>query len=442
MINQPQIPQDIEAEQAVLGSIIENNDLLTEVSDFLQPNSFFMVAHQHIYRAIIELSELNYPIDEVILGDQLKSKSQLEEVGGYAYIAELVECAPSTGNIKFYAQIVAEKATLRDVIKTSQEIGQKALDPEYAIGEILNDAYDKISGLSDRQIKSGSISSRAALSGAFQYLERVSENPGELFGIPTGFIDLDKKIGGLIPKSLNVLAGRPSMGKTALALNILAYVTTRTNEKGAGLFFSREMSSDQLALRLMAAESGVNSHIFKTGNIQAEDWDRLARATDVLSGANFYINESALTIHDMRTAAKKISKTKHGLALIVADYLQLFEGKGQNREQEIAYISRSCKAMAKDFNVPFILLSQLNREVEKRSNKRPMLSDLRESGAIEQDADIVAFIYRDEVYYPESQDRGKAEVIIGKNRDGPTGTVNLAFVSKYTKFANLSLGGY
>lgn len=433
------IPKDLEAEQAVLGSIIEDNGLLDNITEILSVNSFFSVAHQHIYRAIIDLAEMNYPIDEVLIGDQLKSLSQLEEIGGYAYLAELIECSPSSGNIEFYAKIIQEHAVLRDLIETTKEIGEKSRDPERNVQEILSEASERIAKISEGNIQSDTADSKTILSQAFQTLERVSEKPGELIGMPTGYLDLDKRTNGLMKKDLIIIAARPSMGKTALALNIATYVATRGPEKGAILIISREMSKEKLAYRMLSTESNVPAKVLKTGDLEQDHWDKLAMATDTLSGANIYVNESALTAQDIRSECRKLAKKEGGISLIIADYLQLFEGKGHNREQEISYLSRSCKAIAKDLDIPFIMLSQLNRAVEHRTNKRPMLSDLRESGAIEQDADLVLFIYRDEVYNSESPEKGQAELIIGKNRDGPTGTVRLAWVAKCTKFANLAL---
>jgi len=437
------IPKDLEAEQAVLGSIIENNDILGELISILTPNSFFQVAHQHIYRAMLDLVEMNYPIDEVLLGDQLKSLSQLEEVGGYAYLAELVECSPSSGNVIFYARILQEHALLRDLIETTKEIGEKSRDPERNISELLADADRKITEIATRSSDRKYRHIKEVLSNTFQRLEKISETPDEVTGVPTGFIDLDKRTSGLQASDLIIVAARPSMGKTALMMNMATYIASKSEEKGAILIFGLEMSKEQLAMRMLTSESNVDSRKLRTGNLEQDDWDKLAMATDALSTRPIFINDATNTTpYELVTISKQLNKEyEHGLALVIVDYLQLMQGNRQNmnREQEISEISRSLKGLAKELNVPVLAGSQLNRSLETRSDKRPQLADLRESGAIEQDADLILFIYRDEVYNAETPDKGQAEIIIGKHRNGPTGVIRLAFIGKYTKFANLAL---
>ncbi len=436
------IPQDFEAEQAVLGAIIENNDVLAETAVILASASFFSVPHQHIYRAMLELMETDQPIDEVLLGDQLKSLSQLEDVGGYAYLAELIDCVPSSGNTMYYAKIIQEHAQLRDLISTTVDIGKKSRDPEQNISELLAEAETKIAEIATRTSEKSYRHIKDVLASSFKRLEKISETSEEITGIPTGFIDLDRFTSGLQSSDLIIVAARPSMGKTAFALNIASYVATQSQEKGATLIFSMEMSKEQLALRMLSSESRVDSKKLRTGNLDDNEWDRLAMATDKLSVVPIYINDSTNTTpFELVSICKQLDKEfEHGVSVVIVDYLQLMHGNRPNapREQEIAEISRSLKGVAKQLDIPVIALSQLNRALENRADKHPQLADLRESGSIEQDADIILFIYRDEVYNEDSPDKGIAEIIISKHRNGPTGTVRLAFVGKFTKFANLS----
>lgn len=436
------IPHDFEAEQAVLGSIIFRNETFNEVGSILTPNSFHTEAHRHIFRGIVELENLNQPIDEIILGDQLKSIGKLEEIGGYAYLAELVEHVPSAGNIVYYAKIIQEHALIRDLIATTTDIGRKSRDPEQNITELLAEAEDKFNEIASRSTKRDHYHIKEILAGNFERLEEISELRNEITGIPTGFIDLDRTTSGFQPSDLLIIAARPSMGKTAFALNIASYVTTRTNTKGAVVIFSLEMSKEQLSLRMLISESKIDSKKLRTGNLEQNDWDKLAMATDKLSAAPIYINDTSnLTPYELVTICKRLNKElEDGVSMVIVDYLQLMQGnkKTQSREQEIAEISRSLKGLAKELNVPVVALSQLNRALENRADKHPQLSDLRESGSIEQDADIILFIYRDEVYNEESEKKGVADIIIAKHRNGPTGKIDLSFVGKYTRFANLA----
>ncbi len=436
------IPYDIEAEQALLGAVIEDNDALSEIASILSPTSFYKPSHQHIFRAMLELVDLQQPIDEVILGDQLRSLNQLDESGGYAYLAELVECVPSSGNIVYYAKIIQEHALLRDLISTTTEIGRKSRDPEQNITELLSEAENKITEISTRSTDRKYDHIKDILASSFKRLEKITASADEVTGIPTGFIDLDRFTSGLQDSDLIIVAARPSMGKTAFALNIASYVATRVEKRGAILVFSMEMSKEQLAIRMLTAESKVDSKKLRSGKLEQEDWDKLAMATEKLSVVPVYINDATnLSPYELTTIAKQLNKEfENGVSLILVDYLQLMKGNRPNmpREQEIAEISRSLKGMAKELDIPVVALSQLNRALENRSDKHPQLADLRESGAIEQDADIILFIYRDEVYNDDSPDKGVAEIIISKHRNGPTGVIRLAFIGKYTKFANLS----
>ncbi len=436
------IPQDFEAEQAVLGAVILNNNTLNEIAGVTSPNSFHTDAHRHIYRAMLELVEANQPIDEILLGDQLKEFGKLEDIGGYPYLAELVDCVPSSGNILYYAKIIQEHSLLRDLITTTSDIGRKSRDPQQGISELLAEAEDKINEIATRSTVKSYSHIKDILATNFNRLEEISESKSEITGLATGFMDLDRLTSGLQPSDLIIVAARPSMGKTALALNIGTYIATHTGEKGAVLIFSLEMSKEQLAMRMLTSESRIDSKKMRTGNLQQEDWDKLAMATDKLSIAPLYINDSSnITPYEVITICKQLDKElENGISLVIVDYLQLMQGnkKTNSREQEIAEISRSFKGVAKELNIPVIALSQLNRALENRSDKHPQLSDLRESGSIEQDADIILFIYRDEVYNEDTEKQGIAEIMIAKHRNGPTGVIELVFAGKYTKFASIS----
>lgn len=436
------IPHDYEAEQAVLGSIIFDNGTIADIASILAPNSFHTEAHRHIYQAILELASNYQPMDEITLGDQLKALGKLEEIGGYTYLAELVECVPSSGNIAYYAKIIQEHALVRDLIATTTDIDRKSRDPQQNISELLAEAENKITEIAIRSSQKNYSHIKEIFATNFARLEEISESKSEITGIPTGFTDLDRTTSGLQASDLIIIAARPSMGKTALALNIATYVATRTNKKGAIVFFTLEMSKEQFAMRILTAESKIDSKKMRSGNLEQDDWDKLAMAADKLSTAPIYINDiSNLTPYELITVCKQLNKElEYGVSLVIVDYMQLMQSnkQKQSREQEIAEISRSLKGLAKDLNIPVIALSQLNRALENRSDKHPQLSDLRESGSIEQDADIILFIYRDEVYNKETEKKGIAEILISKHRNGPTGMVELAFVGKYTKFANLA----
>lgn len=434
------IPHDIEAEQALLGAVIEDNKILNEISGILKPPSFFKPSHQHIFRAMIELD--GQPIDEVILGDQLRSLNQLDEAGGYAYLAELVLCVPSSVNAAYYAKIIQEHFLLRDLISTMADIGRKSRDPEQNLSELLAEAEHKIRQISVNTNQKNYSKIRNLLVKNFKKLEKISETNNDITGMPSGLIDLDRLTSGFQDSDLIVIGGRPSMGKTALALNIASYVTTREVVKGAVLIFSLEMSEEQISFRMLQSESKIDGKKIKTGNLDPEDWDKLAMSTERLSVANICINDSTnITPQDVTAITKQLdNEEENGVSLVIVDYLQLMKGIKSDtpREQVIAESSRALKALAKDLGIPVIALSQLNRSLENRSDKHPQLSDLRESGAIEQDADIILFIYRDEVYNDDSPDKGIAEISISKHRNGPTGMFRLGFIGKYTKFVNLS----
>jgi len=439
---QTSIPQDYEAEQAVLGSILVDNDCLMDAGSLLTHLSFFSISHQHIFRGMLEMAEAEMAIDEYTLGHQLKSQGQLEEAGGFSYLAELALLRFDSSNIQSYAKIVQELALLRELISTTTEIARKSRAPDQKIGDLLAEAESKIAEISTRSSDKAYAHIKDILPTTFETLAANSANDKEITGIPTGFIDLDKKTSGFQASDLIIIAARPAMGKTAFALNIARYAATHSEKPGAVLLFSLEMSKEQLVTRLLSSEAKVDSEKLRSGNLEQEDWDSLAMATDLLSSREIYINDtSGLSCYEVITLAKQLDKElENGVSMVIIDYLQLMKGTRPNqpREQEISEISRSLKGLAKELYVPVIALSQLNRSLEGRTNKRPVLSDLRESGAIEQDADLIAFIYRDEVYDEDSKDKGIAEVIIGKHRNGSTGTVKLVFTGRHTSFSNLS----
>lgn len=435
--NRPVVPSDLEAEQAVLGAIIEDNTILLSCEKWVTPESFYKPAHQHIFRAMLELDLSQKPIDSITIGDYLKSQNHLEDCGGYAYFEELVDCVPSVGNIEYYAGIIAEHAKAREAISILTDGKRLACDPKQNIQELVEHLTSEISNLATRNDRrAGRL--KDVLSHGFKVLEQRSESLGNITGTATGFTDLDNLTSGLQDTDLIIIAARPSMGKTALALNIATHAAK--NSKGAILFFSLEMPKEQLGFRMLAAEGKVNTKKFLSGNLEAEDWDRLAMATEKLSPIPMIVDDTpGISIGKMRATCKYWNRTEPGgVSMVLVDYLQLMTGsKNEPREQQVAEITRTLKGIAKELNIPVIALSQLNRAVETRKDRHPQLSDLRESGSIEQDADLILFIYRDEVYNEDSADRGIAEIEIAKHRNGPQDVVRLAYIGKYTKFHNL-----
>jgi len=429
------IPHDFEAEQAVLGSIIYNNQIINDIADILSPNCFHEEGHRHIYRAMLELNETNQPIDEILLGDQLKIFGKIEDIGGYAYLAELVDCVPSSGNIVYYAKIIQEYSLLRDLISITSDIGRKCRDPKHSIASLLIEAENKIQEIAERRPQTETKVLKDVLVECFADIEEAS-NLEEQPGLLTGFNDLDNLIGGLMPGDVMVIAARPGMGKSALALNIANHLCY--HYKKTGYIFSREMQMKKLAKRSLMSEGNIGHFFLKSGKGTQEDWDRLGRTADKLSNSKLYLNDKTKQINEMIHLAKSYDRKLGGIDFFIFDYLQKIIGNGQrNREQEIADISARIKDLAMDLDVPVIALAQLNRDLEKRSDKHPQLSDLRESGAIEQDADIILFIYRDEVYNQDSQRKGFADIEAAKVRDGPTGMIELIWTGRYTKFSNV-----
>ena len=439
---QKTLPQNMEAEQAVLGGILIDNEAIHQVLEIIEVEDFYRESHRKIFLVFLELYEQNQPIDLVTVCEALQKKQQLEEVGGATFLASLVEVIPTASNITYYAKIVKEKSILRKLITRATYIINQCVAPtDENIEEILDRAEQTIFEVSQERIQTSYYSLKDVIKSTFQTIQSITQKDSYITGIPTGFIDFDRLTSGFQPSDLIIIAGRPSMGKTAFALNIAANAASK-HKIPVGIF-SLEMSKEQLTTRMLCAEAKVDSQKLRSGFLAEHDWQLLIEAASVLSEAPIFIDDTpAISVLELRAKARRL-KSEHNISLIIIDYLQLMKGKGGNerREQEISEISRSLKALAKELNIPVVALSQLNRKVEDRENKRPRLADLRESGAIEQDADLIAFLYRDEVYNQreDNPNRGMAEVIIGKHRNGPVGKIKLAFLEKYTSFENLQL---
>ncbi|MBI5194039.1 MAG: replicative DNA helicase [Nitrospirae bacterium] len=435
-------PQNIDAEQSILGAILIENDAVYKAVEILSVDDFYKESHRKIFLAMIELSEKNEAIDLVTITEFLKKKNDLDIAGGATYVSQLSNAVPTAANIRYHAKIVHEKAILRNLIHTATEIVTRGYEDTRDVEELLDYAENSIFSISEKKIKPSFTPVKEIIKNSFEAIERLSEKKERVTGSPSGFLDLDLMTSGFQPADLIIVAGRPSMGKTAFCLGIAQHVGI---EKGVPVaVFSLEMAKEQLVIRMLCSESRVDSHKLRSGFLSKSDWPRLTTAAGRLSEAPIFIDDTAGTsVLEMKAKARRL-KAEHGLSLIIVDYLQLMSGRSDrrrggsdNREQEISEISRSLKALAKELSVPVIALSQLNRAVESRHDKRPMLADLRESGAIEQDADVILFIYRDEVYKQTDENKGIAEIIIGKQRNGPVGTVKLAFINSYTKFENL-----
>ena len=431
-------PHDIEAEQAVLGSMLTDKDAVIAAMESLKPDSFYREDDKAIYEAMQNLYNRAEPIDLITLKNELESMSKLERVGGLEYLANLPEKAPTSANVQKYISIVEEKSMLRVLIKTANELIDLGYSQTEDVEDIMDHAEKKIFDIMQKKNQKGYTPIKDVLIESFTKLEELYNRKQPITGVPTGFDDLDYKTAGLHGSELILLAARPAMGKTAFVLNIAANAALRGNTGVA--IFSLEMSKDQLVNRMLCSEAMVDSNKMRTGKLEENDWEKLAQAIGPLSESNIFIDDTpGITVMEIRTKCRKL-KLEKNIGLVVIDYLQLITGngkKGGSREQEISEISRSLKILAKELNVPVIALSQLSRAVEQRPDHRPMLSDLRESGAIEQDADIVMFLYRDDVYNKESEKKDIAEVIIAKQRGGSTGTVELLWMGSYTKFVNL-----
>ena len=435
-------PQSIEAEMSILGGILLENEAINRVLDVLVPEDFYRETHRKIMRAMIELNEHREPCDLITLTTMLKKRGDLEEVGGGAYLATLVDFVPTAANIAYYSKIVKEKAILRTLIFAATEIITQGYDEQIEIEQLLDNAQKNIFDISENKLKPAFYPVSAILKDAIKNIEALYEKKDHVTGVPTGYQDLDEKTAGFQRGDLIIIAGRPSMGKTAFALNIAQYAAIHAQPNHPVALFSLEMSKEQLVTRLLCSEARVDASRLRTGHLLENDWPKLTRGAGSLHEAKIFIDDTpAISVLEMRAKSRRL-KAEHNIGMIVVDYLQLMRGGSnpESRQQEISEISRSLKALAKELEVPVVALSQLNRGLESRTDKRPMMSDLRESGAIEQDADIIMFVYREEVYDKENPElKGKAEIIIGKQRNGPIGTVNLAFLGEYTRFENLSM---
>jgi len=437
-------PHSLEAEQSVLGGLLLDNEAVDKVADVLADADFYSEAHRLIYAHILGLAAQAKPADVVTVSESLASVQKLDYVGGLAYLGALVQNVPTAANIRHYAHIVRDRSILRQLAATAGDIADSAYNPlGRSAKEVLDQAEAKVLHIAEQ----GERGTRQfeeigkLLAGVVERIETLynRDDPSDVTGVPTGFVDLDRMTSGLQPGDLVIIAGRPSMGKSALALNIGEHVALGAKMPVA--VFSMEMGASQLALRMIGSVGRLDQHKLRTGRLAAEDWDRLSAALGRLSEAPIVIDETpALNAIEVRSRSRRLMRTYGKLGLVIVDYLQLMQATtaGENRATEISEISRAMKSLAKELNVPVVALSQLNRSLEQRPNKRPVMSDLRESGAIEQDADVILFIYRDEVYNPDTQDKGVAEIIIGKQRNGPIGKVDLAFLGEYTRFENLA----
>lgn len=431
-------PQNVEAEQSVLGGILLDPRAIDRAVEILGPEDFYREAHKKIFRAMLALSQRGEPVDVVTLANELAVSGCLEEVGGAAYLAELAEKVPTAANLAYYARIVREKAVLRDVIETATELAARAYEMRSGeVDEFLDHVEHRIFEISERRVRPQFATMNDLMFTAVHTVESLYERRGLITGVPTGFTDLDRLTSGLQPSDLVIVAARPSMGKTAFALNV---AVNAAQQGGVGVaIFSLEMSKQQLSLRMLCAEASVDSQQLRTGFLSAQDFPRIIGAADRLSRLPIYVDDTpGLSVLELRAKARRLKREQEAkLGLVIVDYLQLMRSheRMDNREQEISSISRSLKALAKELDVPVVALSQLNRQVESRSDRRPVMADLRESGAIEQDADVILFLFRPYVY-DKNADEHEAEVIIGKQRNGPVDVVKLTYLPEYTRFEN------
>ncbi|HHY05315.1 MAG TPA: replicative DNA helicase [Thermoanaerobacterales bacterium] len=430
-------PYNLEAEQSVLGSMLLSKDAIFTAVERLKADDFYKDSHQRIFELLLELHENREPVDLITVTEAMRSKKMLEQVGGVTYLTTLTEIVPTAANISYYCDIVEEKSLIRKLINTCSKVLSMAYEAKDDVEGLLDEAERMIFEIVQKRRVEGFFHIKDVLLTTFERIEELYNSEGGITGIPTGFPDLDEKTSGFQPSDLILIAARPSMGKTSFALNIAANAAIRHDIPVA--IFSLEMSKEQLVQRLLCSESNVDSHRLRTGQLQDDDWPRLAQAMGPLSEAPIYIDDTpGISSLELRAKARRL-KAEKGLGLIVIDYLQLMSGRAnlENRQQEISEVSRSLKALARELSVPVVALSQLSRAPEVRADHRPILSDLRESGSQEQDSDLVAFLYRDDYYDPETEKKNIAEVIIAKQRNGPTGTVELAWLPRFTKFASI-----
>ncbi|NLX77871.1 MAG: replicative DNA helicase [Clostridiaceae bacterium] len=433
-------PHSTEAEQSVLGSILLDKEVLPDIAGKLKSEDFYMEQHREIYEAVLDLYEQNQPVDLITVSEQLVKRGTLQKVGDYEYLSNLATSVPTTANANYYASIVEEKSLLRKLIQASGEISRKSYESGESALDVLSYAEKCIYDIVQNRNNTGLVPINDVLDTTFSRLEELYNNAGSLTGVPSGFTDLDRKTSGFQRSDLILIAARPSMGKTSFALNIASYAAIHHHIPVA--IFSLEMSKEQLVSRIIASEALVDMEKMRSGRFEDEDWVKMAQTMGPLSKAPIYIDDNAgISIMEMMSKCRRL-KMKRGLGLVMIDYLQLMQGsrRTENRQQEISEISRSLKIMAKELEIPVIALSQLSRAPDARQNHRPILSDLRESGAIEQDADLVMFLYRDDYYNEDSEKKNITEVIIAKHRNGSIGTVDLAWIPQFTKFGNLEKG--
>lgn len=443
-------PHSVEAEQSVLGGILLDSTAWDKIVDLLQEQDFYRYEHRIAFRHIAQLADQAKPVDVITVAESLENNAELDKAGGLAYLGSLAQNVPSAANIRRYAEIVRERAVMRRLAEVGTEIATSAYNPGGRdAGQLLDEAESRVFEIAEsgERGRQGFVAIPPLLTQVVERIETLysRDNASDVTGIATGFTDLDSMTSGLQPGDLVIVAGRPSMGKTAFSVNIAEHVALEVNKPVA--IFSMEMGGTQLAMRMIGSVGRLNQHTLRTGKLEDDDWSRMTHALGRLNDAPIFIDETAaLNSLELRSRARRLHRQNEGLGLIVIDYIQLMSSistkGGENRATEISEISRSLKSLAKELHVPVIALSQLNRSLEQRPNKRPIMSDLRESGAIEQDADLILFIYRDEVYNPDSQDKGKAEIIIAKQRNGPIGKIDLTFRGEYTRFENFASSQY
>ena len=434
---------------SILGGILIDNDAINRVLEMLTPEDFYRESHRKIFQAMMKLSDTREPCDLITMTDMLKKAGELEEVGGAAYLATLVDYVPTAANISYYCKMVKEKSTNRKLISVATEIVSRGYDEQADVEELLDKAQKEIYEISENKSRPQYVPVQAVLKEAFNILKNLHDQKEHVTGVPTGYVDLDHKTAGFQPGNLVIIAARPSMGKTTLALNIAQYASAESKKKVPSVIFSLEMGKEELVMRFLASIARVDFGRMRTGHFHDSDWPRLTRAAGILHDAKIFIDDSpSISVLELRSKARRL-KSEHDIGLVIVDYLQLMRGGAnpESRQQEISEISRALKALAKELNVPVVALSQLNRELEKRADKRPMMSDLRESGAIEQDADVIMFVYREAVYCEDCRkpdvtcSKGherNAEIIIGKQRNGALGTIELTFIGEHTRFENRS----
>ena len=431
------LPHSVEAEQSVIGSMIMDREAIVVASELITGEDFYNRQYGILFETMVELNDEGSPVDLVTLQNRLREKDVPPEVSSLEFVRDLITAVPTSANIKYYANIVAEKATLRRLIRLNEEIANTCYAGKESLEYILDDTEKKVFQLVQKRTTDDFVPIRQVVMNALDRIEMAARNKGSVTGVPTGFIDLDYRTAGMQPSDLILIAARPSMGKTAFALNIAQYVAFKKNMSIA--IFSLEMSKEQLVNRMFSLESNVDAQKLRTGQLNDQEWERLIESAGAIGKSNLIIDDTpGISVAELRSKCRKY-KLEQNLSMIIIDYLQLMTGSGRtdSRQQEISDISRSLKSIARELNVPVIALSQLSRAVEQRPDHRPMLSDLRESGAIEQDADVVMFIYRDDYYNHDTDKKGISEIIIAKQRNGPIGTVELAWLPEYTKFANL-----